>query len=118
MALTGSFILLYVIGHLLHFTLGAILPENFSKTDAHGYHDVYTMVVLGFQDPLVSLVYIVSMLLLFMHLRHGISSLFQTVGINHPRYTSVIDRLGPALAGVIVLGYISIPVGVLAGVIK
>jgi succinate dehydrogenase / fumarate reductase cytochrome b subunit len=118
MAFTGAFVLLYVIGHLLHFTLGVLLPENFARVDSQGRHDVYSMVVLGFLDPAVSLIYIAAMLILFSHLRHGISSLFQTAGFHHARYTPVIEILGPALAALIVLGYISIPLGVLAGVIR
>lgn len=117
MALTGSLVLLYVIGHLLHFTFGIILPEYFERSDSSGRADVYSMVVLGFKHPIVSWSYIVAMLLLWSHLSHGISSVFQTLGFRTPKNACSIEALGAALSTIIVLGYISIPLAVIFKVI-
>ena len=117
MALSGTFVLFYVVGHLLHFTMGVILPEHYAMTDSMGRHDVYSMVVLGFQNVAVSLAYIAAMIFVGSHLSHAIASSFQTIGFNHPNYTPVIQKIGPAVAAILTLGYISIPAAVLAGLI-
>lgn len=117
MLLAGSIVGLYAVGHLLHFTLGVLLPENFHLKDIKGRHDVYSMVVLGFQHPAVSILYIGAMLSLWSHLSHGISSVFQTFGLRGSLNRCWIDKAGPLLSTIIVLGYISIPIGVLLGII-
>ena len=116
-ALTGLLLIAFVIYHLLHFTLGQVQPEHAHLIDAADRHDVYSMVVYGFQNRIVSASYIVAMLVLGFHLHHGVSSLFQTLGINHESY-SVMIRVGSlGLVAIIVIGNCSIPVLVMAGVI-
>ena len=78
---SGLVILAFTIYHLLHFTLGITDPVNHHLTDAAGRHDVYSMVVLGFQNIYVSAAYIVAMLFLGLHLSHAASSIFQTLGV-------------------------------------
>ena len=73
------------------------------------------MVVLGYQNVLISIVYITAMVLLGFHLIHAIESMFQTLGVNHPKYNSIIHGLSVTVSLVIVIGFISIPVGVLFG---
>jgi succinate dehydrogenase / fumarate reductase cytochrome b subunit len=80
--------------------------------------DVYNNVVRGFQSVPVSAFYIFAMALLCMHLYHGAWSMFQSLGINHPRYTPLLRRFAAVMAFVILIGNISIPVAVLAGVLK
>lgn len=118
MALSGSLILLYVVGHLLHFTFGLILPEYFNFHDSEGRHDVYAMIIKGFQVPAVSIVYIVAMLLLWSHLSHGISSVVQTLGFRSGRNAKVVDMVGPILSTILVVGYISIPFSILVGIVR
>jgi succinate dehydrogenase / fumarate reductase cytochrome b subunit len=74
-------------------------------------------VINGFRVPAVSLFYIVAMTLLCLHLRHGLSSIVQSLGLGHPRYTPRLRRLAAALAIFIYLGFVSIPIAVLIGVI-
>ena len=76
------------------------------------------ILVAGFQVPYISAWYIFSMILLGMHLRHGVWSMFQSVGFNHPRHTPVLKKAALLFALVITLGFISIPVSVLAGWVK
>src|SRR5690606_488206 len=108
---SGLLILSFVIYHLLHFTIGTVDAANFKAnfTEPLGRPDVYTMVVLGFQNVIVSISYIVAMVFLWFHLSHSISSMFQTLGMNHPTYNPIIKGLGPVLATIIVAGYLSIP---------
>lgn len=110
---SGPIILAFVIFHLLQFTAGYIHPESqFIEGD------VYHNVVAGFLVWWVSVWYIFSMILLGFHLRHGIWSMFQSVGYNHPRHTPILKKSAFVIAILIVLGYISIPISVLAGFVK
>lgn len=115
---SGMLILAFVVYHLLHFTLGAAHSEYFHLTDSLGRHDVYSMVVRSFQQPEISAAYILLLLFVGFHLSHAIPSFFRTLGFYHPAYTHMIDRGGRALSALIALGYISIPVSVLAGIIQ
>lgn len=110
---SGPIVLAFVIFHLLQFTAGYIHPESkFIEGD------VYHNVVAGFRVWWVSAWYIFSMILLGFHLRHGLWSMFQSVGLNHPRHTPVLQRAALWIAILITLGYISIPVSVLAGWVR
>jgi succinate dehydrogenase / fumarate reductase, cytochrome b subunit len=110
---SGPIVLAFVIFHLLQFTAGYIHPESqFIEGD------VYHNVVAGFSVWWVSAWYILSMILLGFHLRHGIWSMFQSVGVNHPRHTPALQLAALWIAILITLGYISIPISVLAGWVR
>ena len=115
---TGVMIALFVTYHIMHFTLGSTNPGSFHLTDAAGRHDVYTMVLLGYQNVAISAVYIAAMILLGFHLAHAIASAFQTLGVNHPKYTGIIETGSALVSLVIVCGFIAVPLGVLLGFIK
>lgn len=108
---SGPVILAFVIFHLLHFTLGTVHP-HFSE------QDVYSNVVYGFLQWPVSLSYIIAVGLLCIHLSHGIWSMFQTLGFSHPRYTPIIKTAARAIAILFFLGFASIPLGVLTGIVR
>jgi len=110
---SGPIVLAFVIFHLLQFTAGYIHPES---QFVEG--DVYHNVVAGFQVWWVSVWYILSVSLLGLHLSHGISSMFQSLGFNHPKHTPILKSVAVVIAVVIVLGYISIPISVLLGIVK
>jgi succinate dehydrogenase / fumarate reductase cytochrome b subunit len=110
---SGPIVLAFIIFHLLQFTAGVIHPESkFIEGD------VYHNVVAGFQVWWVSAWYIFAVTLLGIHLRHGFWSLFQSLGLNHPRHTPVLKNLALALAVIITMGFISIPISVLLGLVK
>jgi len=108
---SGPIILAFVIYHLLDFTFGTVNP-HFQEGD------VYANVIASFQFLPVSAFYIVAMLLLCMHLYHGLWSMFQSLGFSHPRYTPVLKRSAAVVAILIAAGNISIPVSVLAGLLR
>jgi succinate dehydrogenase / fumarate reductase cytochrome b subunit len=110
---SGPIILAFVIFHLLEFTAGTIHPES-QFIDGDVYHNV----VAGFQVWWVSAWYIFSLVLLGFHLRHGIWSMFQSLGLNHPRHTPMLKQAALWIAILITVGYISIPVSVLAGWVR
>jgi succinate dehydrogenase / fumarate reductase, cytochrome b subunit len=110
---SGPIVLAFVIFHLLQFTAGYIHPgSQFIEGD------VYHNLVAGFQVWWVSVWYIFAITLLGFHLRHGIWSMFQSVGYNHPRHTPLLKKAAYVIAVLIVLGYISIPISILAGFVK
>ncbi|MCB2205341.1 succinate dehydrogenase cytochrome b subunit [bacterium] len=112
---SGVMLFLFIVYHLLHFTVKATNPAYGGLFDAAGRHDVYSMVVIGYNNVLISIVYISAMILLGFHLFHAIESMFQTLGINHEKYNPLIHGLSVTLSTIIVAGFIMIPVGVLAG---
>src|SRR5258705_12432032 len=79
------------------------------------YHqfDAYGNVIEGFRVPAVSIFYTIAMALLCMHLRHGLWSMFQTLGFYHPRHTPRIHRLASLIALFIFFGFISITIAVM-----
>lgn len=117
MLLSGLILLAFVIYHLAHFTLGLIQPELYTLEEG-GRHDVYSMTAAGFQNPLIAISYIVAMGLLFMHLAHGVSSVFQTIGWRKPRFVPAVQMLGYIVAIGVVLGNIAIVVACLVGIIN
>jgi succinate dehydrogenase / fumarate reductase cytochrome b subunit len=117
MIFTGAGILLYVVYHLLHFTLIVTNPQYAGLHDALGRHDVYSMVVLGFQNFLISGVYIVAMFSLCYHLTHAFKSLFQTLGLNNQRWEPRLNVLGYLIAIGIFVGYTAIPFAVMTNFI-
>ena len=107
---TGPLIGLFVVYHVLHLTIGSLgLP--FRELDA------FDNVVNGFRIPAVAISYIAFMLVLCLHLYHGLWSMFQSVGVSHPRYTPILKHLSAGFAIFIAVGNISIPVAVWTGFI-
>lgn len=107
----GVIVLLFVIYHLLHFTFGAVHPDF--QPD-----NVYHNVISGFQVWYVSLFYILAMLALAMHLRHGLWSMFQSLGLNNTRWNGLVRSFATIFAIIVAVGNISIPVAVLLGFLK
>jgi succinate dehydrogenase / fumarate reductase cytochrome b subunit len=106
----GVIILLYVIYHLFHMTLGTAHP-------AFVPGDVYLNLVTGFQAWPVVLAYVIATLALAMHLQHGIWSALQTVGASHPRVERLRRAGAAAIAVAVFAGFVSVPLAVLLGVL-
>ena len=117
MMLTGLLVLAFVIFHLLHFTVGLILPDAYRQTDEEGRHDVYAMVVGGFSNPLIVLVYVVGMLGMSVHLKHAISSALQTLGLAKAGRQSSLRKASPVIAAVIIVGFLAVPLSVTTGLV-
>ena len=113
MPYSGVVILTFLVFHLLHFTfrLVALGGVDFGP-------DVYQMIIAGFSSPGVAIFYMVSMILLCLHLGHGVSSVFQTLGLRNERWRARLDGLSTLYAWIIALGFISIPLAVLTGYLK
>ena len=105
---SGPILAAFIVYHLLHFTLGTVHP-SFEEGR------VYDNVVAGFRVVPVAIAYIVAMVMLGMHLNHGVWSMFQSLGVGHPRYSTALRRAANIFSVLVVLGFISIPIAVLAG---
>ena len=107
----GPILAIFIVYHLLHFTTG----------QAHGdfvVGDVYHNVVSGFSIWWVSAFYIFAMVVLGLHLWHGVWSMLQTLGLSHPSYNRLRTAIAWLVTLVVVLGNISIPVAVLTGFVS
>jgi succinate dehydrogenase / fumarate reductase, cytochrome b subunit len=118
MVMTGLVVLAFVVLHLAHFTLKIGPWAEFAdlKT-AKGGANVYAMVIAGFKGHAtgipMALIYVACNLLLALHISHGASSLFQSLGVNHPRYQPLFRSLGPLLGVTIAVGNLAIPLAVM-----
>lgn len=134
MRLTGIVVLAFLIYHLAHFTIGAAQASTFKEnlkpyTMQHEYrvagfpvvsagtqvHDVHSMVILGFQHPIVSLFYILAVGLLSFHLLHGVDSMFQTLGLRSTRWSTGLRTFALIFCLAYFVGNLAIPGAVLAG---
>jgi succinate dehydrogenase / fumarate reductase cytochrome b subunit len=111
MMVSGPFIAIFVIGHLMHLTTGTIHPR-FAELRP------YENVVTGFSNPVASILYIVAMILVGFHLSHGVWSMFQSVGFSHPRYTPLIRKFAAVFSWILIAGFIAVPIAVLTGLVR
>jgi succinate dehydrogenase / fumarate reductase, cytochrome b subunit len=137
MVISGLVILAFTIFHIAHYTLGIVKGAEVETKrvmtqdkqvkrettyfnyldlrDDKGRQDVYSMMIYGFQDPIIAFLYLAAQVFLFLHLTHGVASMFQTVGLNNPRVQRVIRMLAWAVAVVVCMGNAAIVGVVWAG---
>ena len=108
---SGPILFLFIVYHLLHFTIGSVHP-------AFVEGDVYRNVIVGFSVWPVAVAYVIAILALGLHLRHGAWSMLQTLGASHPQWDRLRNLAATVFTVIIVLGFISVPLAVLAGVLK
>ena len=104
---TGAIIFVFLCIHFFNFyfvKLGLVNPP--AGVDQH---DFYQMATLLFADKFYAILYVILMVFLGFHLHHAFQSAFQTMGLNHTKYTPVIKTLGTIYAIVVPLGFASIP---------
>lgn len=109
--LGGVLLLVFIVFHILHFTVGSVHPE-FTPGDVHGN------VIRGLQIPWVSLFYIVAMGALGLHLAHGVWSVFQSLGVTNPRVERYRKGVALVLAVGIAGGFTLIPLAIMTGFLK
>jgi len=126
---TGVVILLFILFHLAHFTFHTTFayPEEMAKAEVllekppyagAKAHNVKDMVILSFQKPVVSILYIVAQLALAMHIWHGGQSLLQTLGFRNETRRRWMVCVGPVLAVVIAAGNVAVPLAAWVGWIQ
>ena len=126
MLMGGSVVFVFIIYHLLHYT-AQVQYLNFTGQNFAAFmeplpgqipperHDIFKMMVVGFSTPLVSGFYVLGLGLLCLHLSHGASSMFQSLGWKNDAYRPVLDKAARVVALLIFVGYASIPVAILCG---
>ncbi|NOT09302.1 MAG: succinate dehydrogenase cytochrome b subunit [Gemmatimonadales bacterium] len=107
----GVLLLVFIVYHIFHLTVGSVHPD-FRRGEAYGN------VMTGLGVSWVALFYLAAMGALALHLRHGVSSLFQTLGVNHPHLNPVFAKVATALAFVVPLGFAAVPLAVLFGLVR
>ena len=119
MVMSGLIVLAFIVYHLAHFS-ARITDRRFAllKMDPLGHYDVYSMMVYGFQNLYVSAFYVLGLFLLALHLSHGSSSFFQSLGINNQKLTPRLAIGGRIFAWLLFIGYTSIPLAILLGFIQ
>jgi succinate dehydrogenase / fumarate reductase cytochrome b subunit len=137
MRMTGIVVFAFIVYHIAQFTLGVASHDTFKSSlpgwtmleDAHEFgvplaakgtevHDVYSMVFLGFANPIVSVFYIIATSLLAFHMLHGIDSLFQTIGWRNHRWSCCLRRAAAAFCFLYFLGNLLIPGAIVTGLLK
>ncbi len=113
---TGLLLLAFIVWHLLQFTV-RVTPDIVKGVDAQGRYDVFTMVLTSFRHTWIALMYVAAMIVLFLHLKHGIQSFFQTLGLSNDRTLPAYGALGKVLSVIFLVGYCSIPVTIIAGIL-
>ncbi len=118
MVFLGLAIFSFIIFHLLHFTFGVIDPSIAELKDAKGRRDVYSMIILAFQDPAICAAYLIALFFLAAHLRHGAYSFLQSLGLLRQDCIHKARRFALLFAVLIFVGYGSIAVSSYAGWLK
>lgn len=115
----GLLLLAFIVFHILHFTTRNVDPGRWAKqTDAAGRYDIYGNVVASFQIWWVTAIYLVAMVLLGLHLWHGVWSSGRSLGVARPSAHPLRRRMAPILALALWLGFSIVPLAVAAGVIR
>jgi len=113
---TGLLLLAFIVYHLLQFTV-RVTPDVVLGNDAKDRFDVFTMVLSSFRITPIALLYVAAMVTLYLHLSHGIQSIFQTIGLNNEKTLPQFSLCGKLLAALFFVGYSAIPVLILAGIL-
>jgi succinate dehydrogenase / fumarate reductase cytochrome b subunit len=118
---SGLIVLAFIVYHLLHFTIGVIQTDALTYTEIYkgeSRHDVYKMMVEGFSNPWISMIYLICMGLLCLHLSHGVSSMFQSLGWKKNAFRGALNNFARISALVIFLGNCAIPIAIMLGYVK
>ena len=107
----GVIIALFVVWHILDLTLGVVNPRP-------GDAGAYEKLVASFERPVVSLFYVLAMLALGLHIRHGLWSAMQTLGGNSAVRQNSLKAFSLVVATVITVGFVIIPISVLTGLVR
>ena len=104
MFITGSIVVIFVVLHVWQFKYG-----NWSNTDPDSM-TMYALVAFKLKSPLFAFGYVIAVIGVGFHLNHSFQSAFQTLGINHMKYTPLIKKLGTLFAILVAVGFASFPV--------
>lgn len=112
MGILGTIMLVFIVMHMGQFWFKYKFGEvpYMETADGEKMKDLHTIVMAAFQQSWIVALYVISMVAMGFHLWHGFSSAFQSMGVNHPKYTPVIKKIGYAFAVLVPLGFAIIPI--------
>ena len=121
MIYTGVIIILFAVIHVMHYTVLNLCPElktldwvaTSGMYEGKTIHDVYAMMIIGFSNDVFAIGYIVAMILIGLHLSHGVSSMFQSVGLRDEKWRYRLNAIAMAYCAVIAFGFSLNPLAVL-----
>lgn len=108
MALLGTIVLVFILIHMRQFWFEYKFGEV--GVDTNGFKNLYAIVALAFSNIYYVVFYVIGMLAIGYHLSHGFQSGFQTLGLNHPKYTPAIKALGLGFSILVAFGFSAIPI--------
>jgi succinate dehydrogenase / fumarate reductase cytochrome b subunit len=114
MVVGGVILLLYLIHHIAHMTVGYTAGLAY----AHDHVDVYANLVNSYRHPWMAGLSVTAALVFGSHVYHGAWSLLQTLGVNHKRYNGMLRSAAMALAIMVTLGYVAVPIAVVSGLVR
>jgi succinate dehydrogenase / fumarate reductase cytochrome b subunit len=121
MGLLGTLILMFLVIHLKHFWILSRFTDHLAHTEAaalEGQETMFEEMKEVFENPLIVVVYCLSMISLAYHLLHGFQSSFQTLGLNHKKYTPLIKKIGVAFSIILPATFAAMPIVIHLGLIK
>lgn len=107
----GSILLVFIILHLAHFKYGPGASDGYVVT-IHGVEmrDLYKLVIETFHSPLYLIWYCFAMVVVGLHLSHGLYSSFASLGFYHPKFSPLLSKVGYVYAAIVAAGFIVPPV--------
>jgi len=111
MIYTGIILLVFTVLHLITFKYGPGMDDGYVMViDGVAMRDLYRLTVEVFAKPGYVIWYVAAMALMGFHLRHGFWSAYQSLGVNHPRWTPIIYAIALLFAIVMAVGFLVIPI--------
>ncbi|HAK11942.1 MAG TPA: succinate dehydrogenase [Chitinophagaceae bacterium] len=116
MALLGTLLLLFLIFHIKHFWVPSrITGLEPVLIDGKEYHNLYREMLVVFENPIIVVFYVISCISLAYHLAHGFQSAFRTIGINNPKYTTLLESVGYGFSIIVPLAFAMMPISMHLG---
>lgn len=116
MALLGTLLLLFLIMHIKHFWVPSrITGLEPMMIDGKEYHNLYGEMLAVFENPVIVVFYVISCISLAYHLAHGFQSAFRTIGINNPKYTTLLESVGYGFSIIVPLAFAMMPISMHLG---
>lgn len=111
MGLLGTLLLLFLIMHIAHFWVPSRIT-GLEEVEGKNYHNMFTVMVDVFQNPIVVILYVVGCISLAYHLLHGFQSAFRTLGVHNTRYIGMIKGLGAAFSIIVPFVFAMMPIAI------
>lgn len=115
MGILGSLLLIFLVVHLAHFWIDTKIAVFTGKADQHNTFNEMKEV---FSNWYIVALYLIGVGSLLFHILHGFQSAFQTLGLNHKKYTPIIKKIGIWFSIIVCLLFASMPVAIFAELIK